>query len=518
MAFSRKYGGGALVAIALSIAAPARAQTIENMGAREILELLVAQGLVPKEKAQEVIDKLRVAAEAQQQQAQQQASAAPATGDVIDVPFVPEALRQDLKAELKAEMATEARKEGWLAPDVLPDWVRGITLSTDFRLRYQAERFDESNFPLYPDLTAINAAGGVVTANGFPLRNFTDNRQRFLFRGRLNVEARIVPEVKLGLRIAGGEVTGPISTSSNLGDFFQRDDIWIDQAWARIALFEGAHATVGRIPNPFYATDMIWDPDINPEALAVRLDQPLGEKLRAFGVVAAMPLDERESASDSFLYAGQVGLEADAGNGLSAKIGLSYYQYQNLQSVKNVPGGSRLNDYSAPRYFQRGNSTFNIRTDGLTTLAGLAADFRIGAAIGSVAFKRGDVTYRLTGEAVNNFGLDAAEVAALQVVPGAKPGALGYQMRLDIGHEVLAQANDWRLAAAYKRIESDAVYDLFTDSDFALGATDSKGYLIEAEYGIYKNTSVGAAYLSSDTISGAPISVDVLQVNLNVRF
>jgi hypothetical protein len=51
-----------------------------------------------------------------------------------------------------------------------------------------------------------------------------------------------------------------------------------------------------------------------------------------------------------------------------------------------------------------------------------------------------------------------------------------------------------------------------------LGGTDTKGYVLGASYGVGKNTSATVRWLSGDAITGAPFSVDLLQVDLSLRF
>ena len=60
--------------------------------------------------------------------------------------------------------------------------------------------------------------------------------------------------------------------------------------------------------------------------------------------------------------------------------------------------------------------------------------------------------------------------------------------------------------------------DAFTDSDFRLGGTDAKGYILGGSYGLGKNTAASVRYFSGDSISGAPLSIDTLQFDLNLRF
>ena len=60
--------------------------------------------------------------------------------------------------------------------------------------------------------------------------------------------------------------------------------------------------------------------------------------------------------------------------------------------------------------------------------------------------------------------------------------------------------------------------DGYTDSDFHLGGTDAKGFIIGGNLGVAKNAWVRARYISANEINGAPYSVDLLQIDLNARF
>ena len=83
---------------------------------------------------------------------------------------------------------------------------------------------------------------------------------------------------------------------------------------------------------------------------------------------------------------------------------------------------------------------------------------------------------------------------------------------------------------SYRWLGSDAVLDAFTNSDFGLGGTNNKGFILGFNYGIAKNTWITTRWMSSDLIdSMAPalpgsttaatkLAVDLLQIDLNARF
>ncbi|TGX54897.1 hypothetical protein E5A73_05485 [Sphingomonas gei] len=503
---------GAALLAALGSPVQAHAQTTDDIGI-ELLQLLVDEGVLPREKADQLLAKARDAAALRAQRE------APRTAATIDVPYVPETVRAQIRDEVKQEVVAQARSEGWIAPNTLPEWTQRISINGDFRIRSELQNFSKDNFPFFPDVGAINRARGVTNSGGFPLLNSLIDRRRLNYRARINVDANITKEVQVGFRLASGNEPGAVSTNATLGNFFQKDEFWLDRAYIAVTPLKGLTFTGGRIANPFLATDMVWDADINPEGVAATARHGFfDDKVAVFGTAAYFPLEERLLYSDSFMAGGQLGVEAKPADNLTFTVAGSYYNFQGIQSRKNAPDGSRLNDYTAPLFLEKGNSVFNVRTDGLTTLAGLASDFDLAIGHANLAYDHGDLRFGLTGEVVKNLALDRAEIARLRGEPGVPAGDLGWQVRFDAGYPIIRKLGDWHISAAYKRIETDAVVDIFADSDFGLGGTDVKGYAIEGAVGIYDNTSIGVNWLSTDAINRPPFSVDVLQINLVSRF
>ncbi|RYG37705.1 MAG: hypothetical protein EON93_03225 [Burkholderiales bacterium] len=515
------YAGGALL-LSLAGALPAQAQTTDvNV---DLLQLLVDEGVIPFEKAQELLGKAR-----ENERVRREAEEAERNADTINVPYVPESLRAQIKEEVRKEIVTTAKTERWVAPNALPEWVEGIKISGDFRARYQNEDVPtsrlapdgtllEGNFPFFPDVAAINKAGGVTDAAGFPLLNSTVDRQRSNYRARLAFSAEVNDMVTVGLRLASGDDASPVSTNSTLGEAFYKDAIWIDRAFVDVEPIKGVNITAGRMPNPFYSTDMIWDADINPEGLAISGKHNFTDSIGVFGTIAGGPLQERELFDDTYLLGMQLGATARFGDMVRIKGAVSKYQFDGVQSEKNAPDGSRLKDWTAPKYLSKGNSVFNMRTDGQTTLAGLASKFDLLAYTAEIAFVAGEQQYKLTGEVVTNEAMNAQTIAFLRGEPGVEAGDMGWQVRFDAGHPTVSEFGQWRFGAAYKYVETDAVLDIFADSDFGLGGTDIEGYIVEGEVGIARNTTMGLTWLSSDSINRPPFALDIVQLNLNVRF
>jgi hypothetical protein len=95
---------------------------------------------------------------------------------------------------------------------------------------------------------------------------------------------------------------------------------------------------------------------------------------------------------------------------------------------------------------------------------------------------------------------------------------VGYQVEAAFGSANMAQSSAWRVSLAYRYLERDAVLDAFTDSDFRLGGTDVKGFIVGGEYSLTPRILLRARYLSGNEIDGPPLGIDVFQLDLNSTF
>lgn len=101
-----------------------------------------------------------------------------------------------------------------------------------------------------------------------------------------------------------------------------------------------------------------------------------------------------------------------------------------------------------------------------------------------------------------------------QLVSGNK----GWMVDLTVGHAHPRRWGEWRVSAGYRYLQSDAVMDSYTDSDFHLGGTNTKGYTVFGAIGLYEGVALGARWLSSNEVRGEPLAIDVLQIDLQAEF
>ena len=553
----------AVLALAFAGAAQARTEEREKVEVLyettlNLIRLLVEQGVIKQEVADEMIRKAEAKAKASQQQAQEK-SGQPEAGEPkkgeVRVTYVPEHVKREIRDQLRQEVVGQAKKERWGDVNAVPEWVSRFKMEGDIRLREQADFFGDSNAP------APN-----FQANGQLIDNTTeDSLHRERVRMRLGINANVTKGVDLGLRLTTGNVNGvgvtgdfvgigsPVSTLQTFGTYNSKFSFVLDQVFLKLAPWDPLTVTVGRFPNPFFVgtvgniytgplpkgphtiptagvvhTDLLWDVDLNFEGLAVNLQPWLKEErvIKPFFNAGVFPLQEVNrsetvKAKDKWFYGAQAGFEwAPPDTDTKIRVGAAYFDFSNVAGMRNPNFGDTLFNQSAPLFRQKGNSLFNIDNDGnpTTNLWGLAADYKI-ANLTIVAdySKYRPIHIIGTLDFARNVGYDEGKILA-RTGQSIRPEVNAYQARLTIGYPVISERHQWQVFGFYRRSERDSMLDAFTDSNYLLGGTNHKGYTIQGLYGVAHNTWLGLRYMSYDHISGLPLAIDTVNLDLNARF
>lgn len=514
-----------LLAIAVSAACVAPAWAADDDRARvemlhettlNLIQLLVGQGVLKQEAADALL--ARAKQQAADRLAGQPAGTAPEKG-VVRVTYVPETVKREIREQVRQEVVAQAKLERWGDVNAVPEWLDRLKWEGDIRLRYQGDLFAERNAP-----------EAVFQSIGQNIDNTLEDRHRERVRLRLALNASVGPGVDAGVRIATGNTADPVSTNQTLGTTGNKYSLVLDRAFLKLTPAEDLTLWGGRMPNPFFSSDLVWDDDLNFEGAAVRYAPGALDPQRAFRpfvTAGVFPLQEIQESlgsrgHDKWLYGAQAGLEWVPGTRARFRLGAAYYHYENVTGIRNPALNDTFNNPSAPQFRQKGNSVFNIDNDGnnTTNLWALASDFRIGNLSLVADFADFYPVHVIASlDWARNFGFDRAAVLARsgQSLDGEVDG---YQFRLTVGHPAFTYLEDheWQAFAGYRYLERDAVLDAFTDSDFHLGGTNHKGYFIGGSYALFKNTWLSAKWMSSDEISGLPLSIDVFQLDLNARF
>lgn len=451
---------------ALLATQPAVAQSVDSA---KLLELMVAKGLVTRAEADAL---LAEAAVAPAPVAVAALPPVPAGGvdahGVQTIPYIPQAVRDQLRNELRAELGTQAQAQGWARPGETPEWTRRIEVYGDVRLRGEGRFFDEGNADIFTDYGAINAGDPQNINRRTPgyvppaFLNTGEDRRRMQLRARLGVKAQIADWISADIRLATGSDRSPVSTNQTLGaNGGSGYEIWLDRAAIRLTPVEGVAIDLGRFANPFWAGDLIYDADLNFDGLAYTATVPMGDSLNLFGTAGAFPVFNTNlnfgsrnapvppttgtdpypglrgpfESQDRYLLAAQVGGVVQANESLKLKAAVGYFHYDNVEGQLSAPCNfdelTCSTDATRPAFQQFGNTMFPIRNvvaDPLNPLTspenqyfGLASQFEILHLRAALEYRpSARFGLRLDGEYVKNLGWNE-DVVAVRAVNNLGP-------------------------------------------------------------------------------------------------
>lgn len=460
-----------------------------------------------------------------------------------------EEVRQEMTRESGATPAGKLR---------LNDSLSELKLYGDTRLRYQ---FDNKDFQV-----DNGRAGGDDDRSPSG-----SQRSRWRFRLRLNAD------FKLGASVFGGVElqTGLASDSANqtFENAYNDYPIFISKAYLGWSPTDWLTVVGGKVPNPFYTTDLVWDPDVNPtgavETLAFHklyfggLGSGAAAAAAAAGyskdgksVAAAAPSIREERPWELTLVAGQ------------------FIYDDNLEGGGRDPG-ARDNDETNDTYaFQTqliGAYKFSkdvkltvapgwlIYTSGSVTgaenenafnddefVSGAARNLNLLLLPGDLSFKVGslkaklywDLAYNLEGRkrVENLYSFEEADVD--DDVRGATKERIRHETRDNLAWLAGVQVGenkkkgDWSLLANYRETGIGSVDPNINENDFAAGELNMRGFKLGMAYNLSDFAVFGVTYfhawnLRSDLRGGEATrnnaiadsnAAQTLQVDLNVKF
>ncbi len=539
-------------------AAAAEVADMSALTAEDLLKLLVEEGVIDKEKLKGLSEKIKsrqatppTRGAVETVNAENKDKKPVTDGSVVRVPYVPQYIKDEirdqvrigLKEDVSRDVLAQAKTERWGLPGALPEWVNTIKFSGDMRVREESTFYAADNaYGDYLDMAYINKQGKWLTGDPKEFLNTTEDRHRLRSRFRFNVKAKINNYVDVGARLVTGNIADPVSTNQTLGNYEQKWQTNFDLAYLKFATMDKQFAlSAGRIDNPFFGSDLIWDSDLTFEGVAaswwfLRNDH-MDDDFRSidpFITLGAFPISEVDRASDDkWLYAAQTGFQYQFRSQSKLTAALAYYAYENIVGKRNTIADDTSLDYTAPASMQKGNTLFNIRnnldTASKSVLWANAADYRLANAYVEYDIANFSPIHIIAAaDYVKNLGYDRDEVE--QRIGGRFDEQVeGYQARVTIGWPQVTKARDWQVSFVYRHVERDAVLDAFTDSDFHGGGTDAEGYILKFDYGLFDNVWTTLRWLSSNEIDGdsypqytglakGKLGMDTLQLDLNAKF
>lgn len=535
-----------------------------------LISALVQKGILTQAEAVALVQQAEQ--EAAMAQAQAQAAAAPPIDPAGHrVTYIPEVVKKDMRDQIRQELMAQAEAENWGA-DKSPTWTSRVEPFGDIRVRSENLFFADGNANTgqFPNFNSINNGSPFdTTGTEFsPQYNVDQDRYRPRLRLRGGAAIMLGDNFNAGFRVATGASNSPTSLNQTLGGGdgnFSKYQIWLDRAFLSYDAGPGDGEELvfllGRFDNPFLSSEVQWDNDVGFDGLAARGRVRVNECLHVFGTAGVFPVfntalnyatnqPSKFESNDKWLYGGQVGVEWKIDEDWSAKVGLSYYDFQNIEGELSSPfvplsaSDAGDTDASRPGFAQRGNTYSPIRN--ITPTAannfgtinqfqyyGLATPFRNLSLTGRVDYDGWNpIRVTMLAEVIKNVafdrrGLNRNAVNNLSDDPDGLNGPLSgsyeggdmaWYCDFQIGKPKLEEFGDWMVSLGYRYVESDSVVDGFTDSNFGGGGTNVKGFHIGGTMAITPNVRAGVRWLSSDEIAGPPLQADTLQVDLSAKF
>jgi len=372
-----------------------------------------------------------------------------------------EARIKKLETELQALKAERA--------EAVPDWIKNINISGDFR--YRLESID-----------------------GETAGDWATGRNRHRVRARFNIGTKLDEEWDLGFRLASGSAD-PASTNQSLDESFSTKGLWLDLAyfdWHPLSV-KGLNVFGGKMKNPFYKvgkTELVWDGDLNPEGIAAKYVMPLGESDKLHINGGGFWVNEEAAGVDTSLWGIQAYINHDLQNKQYVLGGLSYYDYGNIENKGDLttPWGGD------PSFF--GNTATGSTYD---------SDFDIVEGFVEYGFEYANMPVSIFGNIVQNTvastGEDEGWLIGFKLNKCKAPGS-------------------WDFRYNYRDLDADAVLGAFSDSDFIGGGTNGKGHELGLNYQLTKNIQAGLTYFVNerDRGSGSGDRYRKLQADLQFKF
>jgi hypothetical protein len=580
-------GGASLTAMAQD-AAPSPNATIN------LIRLMVKKGLITQTDADGLLAQANAEAQQASQADQEAGKVAEATnhdgaqpGDVR-VAYVPQSVRNEIRNEVKQEVVAQAVNEHWFQPNALPDWLDRISWFGDIKVRDESWLYSRSNYPSFIDYATLNRNGPYDVNSGTnrknpPILTSQQNRLNMLrMQTHLGMSIKMGDTITAGVRLGSGNDNNPVSTTQTLGGGFDKKNLWLDWAWIKWKPTDWVSVTGGRMPNPFFATDLIYSPELNFDGISSHFDFKLNDGVSTFATLGLFPINytNNDSPEDAigvdtsnqpngvdarkyhslnqYLSAAQIGANFKFAEDVSWKVALAYYYFQGMRGSLSAPcqlyGGAVdfcSTDDNAPAYMQKGNTVFLLRdilpdpnspdNYAQPQLAGLSYNYRLASFTNQVDFKVGETPVRVQadyvrnmayharsafdrypdglGQPINNYGASITSSDGTVVSTGPyKSGPVGWLVRGIVGNPHPMALNEWNVALGYKYLQPDAVLDGVTDQNFHLGGTNAKGFIFTADYGIAPGTWLSARYFNAKQVYGQPFALDIVQFEISTKF
>ena len=342
---------------------------------------------------------------------------------------------------------------------------------------------------IYGDIRVRHETRWATNAN--TNEDYTRNRERYKITAGVKTEAgNWYSDLAFAMGAEGrsdnatfGSTKG-VNNTANTNGQQKKEALFVKRAMVGYKATDWLALEAGRIANPLYTTEMVWDKDLTFDGVAAKMNFKYNDtKIFVTGVVFQYMGDSKiytnGTSTDAFtneVVVGQVGFETPITEQLKGKAALSFYKYGNV-------GGDFKPSVGATTAPSGGNV---VGTNNLEILE-IPAE---------LSYKYNDsIGVKVYGDYVVN--LDADKRAQLA---GDTTSAANDDTAWLLGLEVKSQAGkkeakgDWSAKAWYQETGLYALDPNAVDSDFFDSKINVKGAVFKAQYAVADTTFVNFAY------------------------
>ena len=360
------------------------------------------------------------------------------------------------------EKAGAAKKEKSLGKIKISDAVDNATIYGDIRVRHE-----------YRSATNENDA------------ELTRNRERYKITAGVKTESGDwYSDLAFAMGSEGRSDNATFAGSATNGNA-PKETLYVKRAMLGWKATDWLSLEAGRIANPLYTTELVWDRDLTHDGVAAKFNYKLRDDLKLFGTAEVF-----QYKGDSKIYTntttadaitnevvvGQVGVEAELTSQIKAKVAGTYYKYGNA-------GGN----------FKPGLGTATSPTG--TNVTG-TNNLEIVELPGEVSYKFNDVlTAKVFGDYVINLDADRRAEIALDTTSARNDDTawlLGASVRSQAGKK--EAKGDWEVKGWYQQTGLYALDPNAVDSDFFDSKINVQGYVFKGQYAVADNVFVNASY------------------------
>jgi len=241
--------------------------------------------------------------------------------------------------EISAETAKEAVSTS-AAKIQIGDWIQELKLSGDLRLRNQWDQ----RIPMILTNPKLGPVDQVIP------------RDRWRFRLRLALDFKLKGNFFGGVMLATSDNRAADTKNATITGGYDLYSIYIARAFMGWAPTPGLTFIAGKQANPFYTTDLIYDPDLDPIGLVERVDfdkffnltfgEPVAEGKEA---KAPLPPPPPANSLELALIAGQFVFNNNNANSGSTQLKWDSYAFQQ-QLLARLHLGDKLTITEAPGF------------------------------------------------------------------------------------------------------------------------------------------------------------------------